>query len=266
MIRALTLAALAACLAYPAAAQVPTTYDVSTIKLHKPGDNSSSWSYDRDTMRLTNMSIETLLSNAYHVRTFLITGLPPWARHDRFDIEAKMLDVDPKVVRSLTREQRNVMLLAFLKDRFGLEVHPETKVQPVFEMTVMPEGDKLKRSTPLPAPTEDNPHPQWSSNYSTGDGTLKGTAITLEQLGYTLSYDVERVIIDKTGLADGHFDVQLTWTPTEELGKPHDNGAAGDPPPDIFTALKDQLGLKLTATKAPVPTLVVDKITQPDAN
>jgi len=90
------------------------------------------------------------------------------------------------------------------------------------------------------------------------------TSITMSDFAVTLADQLHHTVIDKTGLTDA-YDFNLKWTPDEDADKAADNGAA-DRPPDIFTALQEQLGLKLEAAKGPVTTLVVDHAEQPSPN
>ena len=191
-------------------------------------------------------------------------GLPPWAESAHWDIDAKMSAPDLKVMEKLTPDQRRAMIGGILKERFGLVVHQESKVEPVFVMTVLPDGPKLKESPPQPAGSAADPKKLTSGSWSTGHGTLKATRMKLPSLAENLSYQVERTIVDKTGLT-GEYDVTLKWSPEDRANAGTDNGT-GDTPPAIFEAIKEQLGLKLTADKAPVPTVVVDRIVQPEAD
>jgi uncharacterized protein (TIGR03435 family) len=243
---------------------VPTpTYDVTTIKPHKPDDNRSMTRWQSATYEATNTSLKGLIASAYDVRMWLIFGLPPWAESARYDIQAKISDGDPSALKKLTSEQHQAMILGLLHDRFSLQAHMESKSQPVYELSVLPEGVKFHQSLPLP-PGEGEPASKrnWSMNISNGKLTAKRMPIAI--FASNLSYQVERVIMDKTGLT-GEYDFELTWTPEDKAGKEVDNGT-GDTPPAIFTALKEQLGLKLTPAKAPVPTVVVDKVVPPEEN
>jgi uncharacterized protein (TIGR03435 family) len=247
---------------------LPKAYDVTTIKPHDPADGGMMWRYREASFEATNMSLQNLISSAYNVKSWLIFGLPSWTESARYDIQAKISDADPAVINHLTPEQRRnflgELLIGLLKDRFSLQAHMETKEQPVFELSTLPEGPRFQ-PTPPPAPSVDGgTQPKQQGSYSYGNGKLNGTYMDIPTLAETLSYQVERTIINKSGLT-GRYNINLRWTPADQQGKQLDNGT-GDTPPDIFTALREQLGLKLTAAKAPVPTVVVDKITQPEAN
>lgn len=155
------------------------------------------------------------------------------------------------------------MVHQLLKERFGLEAHSESKVEPVYEMTALANSDKLHQSPPLPpAPDGEKTKPSRGS-WSIGNGVLTAKRMSMDALAINLAYQVEKVIIDKTGLT-GVYDLELKWTPENRVTA--DNGSAADAPPAIFTALREQLGLRLSPAKAPVPTVVVERILQPEEN
>ena len=239
---------------------VPTHFDVISVKPHRPGDTSMIWRWSSSGFQVTNMKLLYLLTSSYNVQPFLVFGLPPWAESTHWDIEAKVVDTDLKPMDKLTSEEQKALVKSLLRDRFGMEAHAEEKVQPVFLMTVLPGGAKLQKSAPLPA---DKPVPKFGiSNWRTGDGSLTGERITIREIAEVLSNQVERKIIDRTGLGDDYYAVSLKWTPDRRADA--DNGA--DTEPTLVEALREELGLKLTVDKAPVPTVVVDKIVQPEAD
>ncbi|MEZ2347629.1 TIGR03435 family protein [Terriglobus sp. RCC_193] len=238
-------------------------FDVISVKPHKPGEDRMMMHWGQSDYKAVNMTLKNMISNVYDVKSWLVFGLPGWAESAHWDIDAKVSAPDVKVMSSLTNEQRRTMIGGILKERFGLVVHTESKVQPVFLLTVMPDGPKFKES-PAPLPHAEGEKPKPHGMWRMGPGSLSATDMPMPQLAGNLSYFVERTIVDKTGLT-GNYDVELKWTPESRANAGTDNGT-GDAPPAIFEALKEQLGLKLTADKAPVPTVVVDKILQPEAN
>ena len=238
-------------------------FDVISVKPHKPGDDLMFIHWGQSDYKTENLALKSMIANVYGVRPWLVFGLPPWAELTHWDIDAKVSAPDLKVMEKLSPAQRQGMIGGILKDRFGLVVHQETRVQPVFVMTVLPDGPKLKQSPPLPAGSDD-PAKLVQGSWHIGRGSLSATRMKLSTLADNLSGPVERNILDRTGLT-GVYDIDLKWTPEDRANAGTDNGA-GDTPPAIFEALKEQLGLKLTADKAPVPTVVVDKMVQPEAD
>ncbi len=239
-------------------------FDIISVKPHKPGEDMMSIRWGQTEYHAENMSLKTMIAGVYDVKMWLVFGLPPWAESSRWDIDAKVSAPDMKVMEKLTRQQRQAMITGILKERFGLVAHQESKVQPVFLMTVLPDGPKFKESPPAPPPAEcEKPKPR--GGWSMGPGMLSAREVPMPQLADSLSYFVERTIVDKTGLS-GKYDLEMKWTPEDHANADGDNGTGGDAPPSLFEALKEQLGLKLTADKAIVPNVVVDNIVQPEAN
>ena len=239
-------------------------FDVISVKPHKPGDDLMFIHWGQTDYKTVNLTLKSMIANVYGVRPWLVFGLPPWAESTHWDIDAKVSAPDLSVMEKLSPAQRQQMIGGILKDRFGLVVHQETKVQPVFVMTVLPDSAKLKESPPLPAGSDD-PKKLTAGTWHIGRGMLSATRMKMATLADNLSGPVERNILDRTGLT-GVYDINLKWTPQDRSNAGTDNGTAVDTPPAIFEALKEQLGLKLTADKAPVPTIVIDRIMQPEAD
>ena len=241
--------------------KTPTHFDVISVKPHKPGNDAILWRWDSSGFQASNMRLLYLVTSTYTVQPFLVFGLPPWAQSTHWDIEAKVVDPDLKPMDKLTNDEQKALVLSLLQDRFGMVAHPEDKVQPVFLMTVLPGGTKLQKSDPWPA---DKPIPKFGAGsvWHVGDGSLTGERITVKEITEVLSNQVERKILDRTNLGNDYYAISLKWTPDRRAGA--DNGADAAPP--LVEALKEQLGFKLTADKAPVPTVVVDKIVQPEAD
>jgi uncharacterized protein (TIGR03435 family) len=246
----------------PAAA--PTTaFDVVSIKPAKPGATGSG-SYSRgDVYTATNATLKEILEyDAYEIPGSQILGIPPALSNAAFDIEAKM---DPAVyaqLKTLSRDQRNLkvaqMVQQLLADRFKLVAHTETRQLPVYALVVAnpKNGPKLQSAKDL-------------SNRSTSlnNGRLKAEGITLEDLAQKLTRSLSdvlgHVVIDKTGLT-GRYDLTLKWT--ADMTTSTTPNSDPNAPPDIFTAIQEQLGLKLESTKAPIPVLVVDHAELPTEN
>jgi uncharacterized protein (TIGR03435 family) len=263
-----------ACLAIPAIAQQPTAtqppplpvYDVVSIHPHSALDNNTSFNIRPGNFAATNATLKGLISYAYGIREDLISGLPGWADSARFDVTAKVSDFNPSAFKNFTREQYEAMLRPMLTDRFHVKAHTEIKTLAVFNLVLIKDGPKFKENPPPPN-DPDHPTPPGQSNrgnITINNNGLIATAIPLSMLAETLADQLNHTVIDKTGLL-GDYDLKLKWTPDEESHDAADNGAA-DRPPDLFTALQEQLGLKLDAAKGPVETLVVDHVEQPSPN
>jgi uncharacterized protein (TIGR03435 family) len=200
-----------------------------------------------------NVDTMTLLLGAYRTaerrlfRTQVI-GAPAWLIEERYDITAKVganLAARPQgeLLAELPR-----LLQGLLEDRFALRVHHETRELPVYALTIKDAqlGPGLRRSTSDCAATPSACAIQFST------GHVHAGSVDLETLINLLSGTVERPLINRTDLA-GRFAVDLDWSP---------DPAVSDSP-SIFTAVQDQLGLKLTSTNAPVDVLVIDQVERP---
>lgn len=243
-------------------AAAPPTFEAATVKINKSGSSGSHTDFGHGRYSATNIALKNLMHySAYGVPEPRILGGPKWLDSERFDIEAK---VDSSVVdqmRTLSPEQsklqRQAMFQQLLADRFKLSVHWETRELPVYALVVAKNGPKLQVST------------KPGSGTSSGNGLFTAEGMTLVEISQSLTQELAtelgRVVIDKTGLA-GRYDVTLKWTP-ETNGAPADNGTEDSSNgPSIFTALQEQLGLKLESTKGPVQVLVIDHIEMPSEN
>jgi uncharacterized protein (TIGR03435 family) len=253
----------------PAAAAVPIAYDAVSIRVNNSGSGAIRFMTGTDSITLTNIPLKQLLVNAYGIREGLISELPAWAENARFDVNAKILDRDPAELKKITNEQRRAMMAALLEERFHVKVHVEVKTLPVYELVCSKDGPKFKETTALPFDPNADPATRRSGKFAgsmmTRPGEMTFTGVELSALTSNLEGQVERNVIDKTGLT-GKYDIHLRWLP-DNAPPPMLNGAPDpDPPPPLFTALQEQLGLKLVAAKGPVKTLVVDRVEMPTEN
>ncbi len=203
----------------------------------------------------TATTASAVLRIAYRMQDYRIVGAPAWFSSDRYDIAAKADDNPPP--------SQPALLQALLADRFHLAVHNETREQTTFALVLAkpnappkltPSDFDCSAPRPLPDPTR-------TPNCGTriNQGMLSGRAITIAQLATSLAPFLGRFTIDQTGLT-GRFDVELTWTPDATLASADSTG------PSLFTAIQEQLGLKLVSGKGPVEVLVVDHAERPSAN
>ena len=262
MRRGACLLALTMLMQARAQSAAPTHFDVIAVKPSPPGEKRMSLQWSGSGMEMQNLPLRVFIAFANNVQPWLVSDLPAWAETTRWDLSAKVVDADAKVMDHLAMEQRRVLMNSALRERFGLETHRGQKIQPVFLMTVGPGGPKFQHTPPLPAGVA---LPQFGrTRWTLEDGALQGTAVSMPKLAEQLASTLDRNVIDRTGLA-GEFDFRLRLPPRESSNPADDGGDAG-PPETLFEAVKDQLGVKLSPGKAPVPTLIVDRITQPEAN
>ncbi len=241
-------------------------YDVASVKQHSSGERISRIMNKPDGFSCSNISLKTLVANAYGIRQDLISGGANWVGSTGFDVEAKVADSDVDAFKKLSPRQRNRLLQPLLADRFKLKVHSETKVLPMYDMVVPKSGPKLKPAAPIEVSAEAGKDPEAAKHHggmSMGPGMFKGENLSIAAIANQFSYIVHYTVVDKTGLT-GTYDVDLKWTPDDAV-TPNGNAAA-ESSPSIFTAVQEQLGLKLTSTKGPVETLIIDYAEMPSAN
>jgi uncharacterized protein (TIGR03435 family) len=202
----------------------------------------------------TCITVWGLIYNAYEVRSMWDrpAGLPAWADNDKFDVQAKANDDVTAALLKLPREEQETstreMLQSLLADRFKLRVHYESKVQPVYELVVAPRGPKLEVSRPDAK--------SGGGRISNGEIALHGRSVAM--LAHFMNQFTGRTVVDKTGL-NGNYEIDLKWTPDDLQGTP-------DAGPTLFTAIQEQLGLKLIPSQGPVKELIVDHVEQPSEN
>jgi bla regulator protein blaR1 len=233
----------------------------------------------------TNASVMMLIRAAYSVQDFQVSGGPNWIDSDRWDIEARAeagrIPEPIGLSDPNTFDPLSLRVQSLLEDRFQLKWHFETKELPVYALVVLKSGSKMKlnedQTPPQPRAPGATPPPQPTAGqvprYSMrrGRGVLVGTAVTVGIFINSLSQLMGRMVIDKTDLK-GFYEVRLEWPPDAVPGTgPTPIGPETPPPiepsgPSIFTAIQDQLGLKLESTKAPVRLLVIDSVQKPSAN
>ncbi|MEI9978933.1 MAG: TIGR03435 family protein [Edaphobacter sp.] len=251
-------------------------FDVVSIKPNKSGSGGIRIMNKPDGYSASNISLKMLIQGAYGIREDLISGAPGWADSARYDIDAKVAGVDVDALKKLTPEQRRSILQPLLAERFKLKVHTETKQLPVYELVVAKGGSKLKEATPDDTYATGIKGPDGVGRggmMRMGRGQLTAQGIRMTSLVNMLSQQLHRTVIDKTGLT-GKYDLDLNWTPEEgEMGppppggsQPRADGAAESAGPSIYTAVQEQLGLKLQAAKGPVDTLVIDHVEMPSEN
>lgn len=228
-------------------------YEVISITPNNSAAQSSGWRSAPDGIVLTNAPLSWLVRDAYNIISDdQLSGLPSWVDSDHFDIQAKMDAETAAAWKNLTRtqkaEQQRLLLQALLADRCQLKVHRETKQLPVYDLVIAKSGLKMKEV----APTEKGR--TWMS-----DGQFGADAGTVDSLLSSLSGELGRFVIDKTGLGEKVFEIKLKWTPDEQQGSP-DAGLS------LFPALEEQLGLKLVPSHGPVEIFVIDRIEKPSQN
>lgn len=250
-------------------------FDVVSIKPNKSGGGMVRSMTKPDGYAATNISLKMLIQFAYGIREDQISGAPGWADSDRYDIDAKVAGHDVADLEKMKPEDRGLMLRPLLVDRFKLASHSETKVLPIYELVIAKNGLKLKEADTNTPATEIKGAPGGgrAGMMMMRPGQLNGQGIPITSLVNQLSRVLHRTVVDKTGLT-GRYDVTLQWT--DERSDPAFKGPDGAPQraepapdnsgPSIFTAVQEQLGLRLQSAKGPVETIVIDHVEMPSEN
>lgn len=262
-------------LSVPSLAQsVRPEFEAATVKASRDNGNSG---VRATTGRLTleNVPLRVMVSVAYKTRPSQIIGGPSWSDSANFDIQGKADE-------AAGTDRMLLMLQALLEDRFQLKIHREVRDGPVYELTIARGGHRMKPASCIPfdpnhLPLQAAPgeaQVDYCGRMSRGGGDARRTVdakgvdlvqaigLLVPSLTGFLSEALDRTVIDKTGLT-GAFDFHLEWEPqrTSSALLPDDSGA-----PSIFTAVQEQLGLKLGAAKGPVEFLVIDRAEKPSVN
>ena len=220
------------------------TFDVISIKPNVSGSRASGENTQHGRLTVVNDTVKELVQLAYGVKDFQITGGPGWLESARYDIVATTGTGD-----DLSDERLGPLLQSLLEDRFGLRAHRETKESTVYSLVVTKGGPKM---------AVDNGGDESSSNTNSKAGrtTMIVEKFTTTLLASRLERYVGRRVTDHTGLTAA-YDFTLTWAQDQSI----------DPTgPSLFTALQEQLGLKLDSTKGSVDMLVINSVQRPSEN
>jgi uncharacterized protein (TIGR03435 family) len=233
-------------------------YEVATIKPTDPAHPGGGFTLQGRHLVARNFTVEGLITLAYNLHTTQVTGGPDWLKTDHYD-----LDVLPDHEGLPSLEQARGIVRKLLADRFALKFHYDTKDLSVYVLTVAKTGPKFSKSTSDPSSPPGMGGPPGRMNMRNG---------SMEEFAQMMQGILDRPILDQTGLKD-RYDLAVRWTPDESqyggrIPPPNsgDNSAAADAPPPLFTAIQEQLGLKLDAMKAPTKVMVIESVQKPSEN
>jgi bla regulator protein BlaR1 len=235
----------------------PAEFEVASIKPSAPGGRGVRIQMmPGGRFDASGVTAKLLIQQAYGVKDFQISGGPGWINSERYDLTAK---ADRDIGRG---EQIRPLIQKLLADRFQLTIHRDTKELPIYALVVGKNGPRLKESA------SNSTGPQ--IRMGLGRGSIDGQGIGMDMLASNLSNPLGRTVIDRTGLK-GKYDIKLEFTPEGAPGRGPGDGPESAPPPDptgpsIFTALQEQLGLKLESSKGPVEIIIIDRIEKPSEN
>jgi uncharacterized protein (TIGR03435 family) len=242
--RCVSLIALMATALFGQAPSAIPAFDVASVKPNPTGTGNSGVNTGHGRLAATNVTLRRLIQSAFDVNDFQIVGGPDWIGAEKYDIEAKA-DISAQTGHF----DYGPMLQALLADRFRLKVHRETRQLPVYSLVIARNGPKLTGHTGTGGAATNTSH-------ASGKATLTATMASMAGLAYRLGRDLDRKVIDNTGLK-GEYDLTLEWAPD-----PRPDSTA----PSIFTALPEQLGLKLESTRGPVEVVVIDSVEKASEN
>lgn len=235
--------------AAPMAADAHPSFAVATIKPHDPNSTRQGFNTQGDRVTIRNQTVASLMQFAYVIHPRQIADAPDWALHDRWDIEGT---TDTPGEPSLRQFQEMVQKL--LADRFQLHFRREQRELSVYALRAAKGGPKL---TPTANPKAE-PDQEARSHGTELTQTYSSTSIPEFIMGMQF-FVPDRPLVDQTDLA-GRYDITLRYTPDES------KSTDPDAPPGLFTAIQEQLGLKLEPVKAPIDVFVIDHVEQPSAN
>ena len=245
----------------PMAANADPNFEVATIKPSKPGQQGKGFGFRGRQFMTFNTNVNDLIAIAYGLDAKQIVGAPAWLGTDLYDIAGV-----PDVPGRPNQKQMGIMLQKLLADRFQLKFHHERKVLSVYTITVAHGGPKMKKSTAGPNDGD--------AFMFRGLGDLIVRNMTMKDFATWMQSGVmDRPVVDQTGLTD-RYDFTLKWTPDESQFAQFRGSnvkmptATNDPnaPPGLYTAIQEQLGLKMEATKAPDDVIVIDHVEKPSPN
>jgi uncharacterized protein (TIGR03435 family) len=234
------------------------TFEVATIKLVDPDAKSGRYITMQGSRFIEKAyTLKLLIAAAYDLNPRTISGGPSWIESAHYDIVA----VTPGEVRP-THDEQMSMLRNLLTDRFQLTFHREPRVFSIYELQISKTGSKLKE----PPASNDPP--------TVGPGVVYPQRIVLPARNATMGEFasllqraiLDRPVVDKTGLS-GRYDFDLEWAPDEtQFGGDVPTAPAEAPSAPLFSAIQQQLGLRLVATRSPVDALIIDKAERPSSN
>ncbi len=267
----------------PGAAPDVPKFDVASVK---PATSSADGMHrvmlTPDGVSFEGTPTQMLLHLAFNVEDDRIIGAPSWVQSSRYDIEAKVAPEDAPKLEKLKSEDRRAMLIPLLVERFNLKYHHEMRELPMYSLVLAKGGPKLTESKVEPEAGPGDPpraagppmgRVDTHGRMMMGPGNIESSDTTLSMLAHALAPQLGHSVEDKTGLT-GRYDYKLSWTPENAppmgpggLGGPAHGEASSDAAPvSLFTAIQEQLGLKLVSEKGNVDVIVIDHIDPPSAN
>ena len=230
--------------------QSATAFEVASVKPNNSGSPRSGTSIPPGgRFESTNVTLHQLMKVAYDVRDVQIVGGPAWGKSDRFDVVGKIPEgVPPTSVHE--------MVQSLLVDRFKLITHKEAREQPVYALVLSRPDRKLGPGLTVTGCAGDRCG-NTSTNESNGSGAVRGVSRSMSDIAAWIADRVDRDVVDRTGLAE-KYDFELRYT-SARIDRTLPSGDM----PSLFTALQEQLGLKLESARGTVEIIVIDSVERP---
>jgi uncharacterized protein (TIGR03435 family) len=225
-------------------------WEVATVRPSNPDDtNGQRIRFRGRYVMILDHTVEDILLIAYGVQKSQLAGEPDWVKTERWDVDGV-----PDAEGEPNMRQLQAMMQKILVGRFELKLHREQRVMSVFALTVAKGGPKM-----TPDASDPNGWINQQNSAANGRDVENLNNASMPDLGQILQFRVNRPVVDQTGLK-GRYDFKLQWTTDEaQTTQP-------DAPPGLFTAIQEQIGLKLEPVKAPADVLVIDNVQRPGAN
>ena len=242
----------------PMDANASPTFEVATIKPSRPDEQAKGFLVQGRRFKTINTSLSEILSFAYGLHARQITGAPAWVETDKFDIDAQ-----PDGEGAPSDRQWKSMLQKLIAERFKLTFHREKKELSVYVLSVTKTGQKMTKS-------EGDPNGLPGLFFRALGALNVRNANMADFAGLMQNAVLDRPVVDQTGLT-GRWDFTLNWTPDDSQfggmgAKIPPSTDSANAPPALYTAIQEQIGLKLDATRAPVDVLVIDHVEKPSEN
>ena len=231
------------------AAAADPEFEVATIKPSRPDEHGPRYMFDPRHFSVVHVTLSQLMQFSFKIQEHEITAAPDWFDSESYDISAV-----PGGTGEPSIPQWQSMVKKLMADRFQLKFHIEKREKAVYALTVAKDGPRLTRSL-----SDHGGRPGLGFG---PPGNMGATNATMTDIAEALQQGaLDRPVVDQTGLT-GRFDLRLKWTPDDM----HSATQGADAPPDLFTAIQEQVGLKLLSTRAPVDVIVVERLQRPSAN
>jgi uncharacterized protein (TIGR03435 family) len=264
--------------AQPQNAHSATQYEFEVAAVKADRLNTSRMAFTPNGFSATGQLLSAIIRMAYGIQYFQISSGPTWIDSERYAIDAKMDSSDADALQKLDPGDRVVaeqhMLQVLLAERFALKIHREIKELPVCSLVIAKDGPKIKQAKP------DATYPNSYPALIRGEGSVRiltAQGISMSTFAETLSTQMQRVVLDKTGLA-GKYDFTLSWMQEEDASdsqpavrvrRSEDDLSPASPNPvglPLTGAIQARLGLRLETVKGPVEIIVIDHIERPSGN